>query len=249
MTKIKPFAPWIVASLGLVLLFSGNLLLKTKPNFNPQTTSSTPQPTVTIQPFNNIAMNETQLVLVTRVIDGDTIEIEDGTRVRLLGIDTPELGQCAGSQASSATSDLVLNKQVRLETDIQLKDKYGRTLAHVFVSGTHVNEELVKAGLATILTIPPNVKYIDKLLKAQQEAREAKLGIWGEELCPTPPAAATQTPGECTIKGNISSSGEKIYHIPSQRYYEKTKIEENKGERWFCTEDEAQTAGWRKSKI
>lgn len=241
---------WVIGIIaGLALLFAGSLLLKNQteifklPTVSPTFKLSTLRPgTPTLQPTE-------KQVLVTRVIDGDTIELEDGTRVRLLGIDTPELGQCASQEAADATSKLVLNKNVRLETDVQLQDKYGRTLAHVFVNGKQVNEELVKMGWATTLTIPPNVKYVDQLLIAQQEAREAKLGIWANDPCLSNLSTPSNPSSDCTIKGNISTSGEKIYHVPGQRYYEKTKIEENRGERWFCSEDEAQTAGWRKSKV
>lgn len=247
--------PWLLA-VGFALLFAGTFLFK----FTPDSAlpKITQEPTPAIQQYDNTA-TETQpsqerTVLVTRIIDGDTIELEDGTRVRLLGIDTPESGQCASEQSTAATSGLVLNKSVELETDIQLKDRYNRTLAHIFVDGVHVNEELVKAGWATVLTIPPNVKYVDKLLKAQQGARARSLGIWADDPCPSsnspnPSNPSASPSSDCLIKANISSSGEKIYHVQGQRYYEKTKIEESKGERWFCTEEEAVQAGWRKSKI
>lgn len=241
-----------ILCIGFLLILLGGILYKpVLQDSSPSKSFSllTNSPTPTVQPTNEPETKTT----VTRIIDGDTIELEDGTRVRLLGIDTPESGQCASGEATATTSELVLNKNVKLETDVQLKDRYGRLLAHIFIDGVHVNEELVKAGWATTLTIPPNVKYVDKLLKAQQDARAAKLGIWADDPCPehvsNPPNPSAPTSSDCLIKGNISSSGEKIYHIQGQRYYEKTKIEENKGERWFCTEEEAIQAGWRKSKI
>ena len=75
---------------------------------------------------------------------------------------------------------MVEGKYVRLEKDISETDKYGRLLRYVYVDGDFVNLELVRGGYALLLTIPPNVKYVDELLAAQQEAREAKRGLWGE---------------------------------------------------------------------
>lgn len=128
-------------------------------------------------------------VLVTRVIDGDTIEIEGGERVRYLGIDTPETVdpnrpvQCFGKEASAKNKELVEGEYVRLERDITDRDKYGRLLRYVYVDDKLVNLELVREGFAFIFTLPPDVKYQDQILAAQQEAREAKRGLWGD--CPT----------------------------------------------------------------
>lgn len=125
-------------------------------------------------------------VLVTRVIDGDTIEIEGDKRVRYLGIDTPETVdprrpvQCFGKEATAKNKELVEGKYVRLEKDITETDKYGRLLRYVYVDDKLINLELVRDGFAVILTIPPDVKYADQLLAAQQGAREAKRGLWGE---------------------------------------------------------------------
>jgi micrococcal nuclease len=92
------------------------------------------------------------------------------------------------------------------------------------------------------------VKYQDLFDKAEKEAGEANRGLWGS--CGLVAGTNTTAPAtDCVIKGNISSSGEKIYHLPGQRYYNQTVISESKGERWFCTEEEAQKAGWRKSKV
>lgn len=251
-SKLNQFLLWLIA--GLALLFTGNLLIKIPQVADTQTASGTLQPNATIQPFSTLpagrqgtAINS---VLVTRVIDGDTIEIEGGTRVRYIGIDTPEVGQCLADAATAENSQFAEGKNVKLETDIEKYDKYGRLLAYVFTNDTFVNEKLVADGLATVTTYPPDVKYVDRYLSAQKEAKLEKRGLWSADPCHsnslTPPSS---TASDCLIKGNISSSGDKIYHVPGQRYYEKTKIEENKGERWFCSESEAQNAGWRKSRI
>lgn len=193
-------------------------------------------------------------VLVTRVVDGDTIEIEGGQKVRYIGIDTPETVdprkgvQCFGKEAAAKNRELVEGKRVRLEKDVSETDKYSRLLRYVYVGDSFVNEILVKEGYAFSSTYPPDVKNQYLFTKAEKEAREASRGLWGS--CGLVAGTKTTQPAtNCVIKGNISSSGEKIYHMPGQRYYNQTVIDEGKGERWFCTEEEAKSAGWRKSKV
>lgn len=201
-----------------------------------------------------------EAVLVTRVVDGDTIEIEGGQKVRYIGIDTPETVdprtsvQCFGKEAAVKNRELVEGKRVRLEKDVSETDKYGRLLRYVFVPSSSsgqavfVNEVLVKQGYAFSSPYPPDVKYQDLFNKAEKEARGASRGLW--QSCGfVAGTKTTKSETDCVIKGNISSSGEKIYHLPGQRYYNKTVVSESKGERWFCTEEEAQKAGWRKSKV
>lgn len=253
--KINLLLPWLAAT-GFALLFLSTLITKT-PEKTPLSTQTAPviQNQRTDQEVVQRSPEGAKETTVARAIDGDTIELADGTRVRYIGIDTPETGQCFGSEAAQENKRLVEGKKVKLETDVQKLDKYGRLLAYVFVDNLFVNEELVRQGFAKIYTYPPDIKYTEKFIAAQKEAREKEVGLWAQSACTgltisSTLETSTQAPNqECTIKGNISSSGEKIYHVSGQRYYEKTKIEEHKGERWFCTEEEAVQAGWRKSKI
>lgn len=218
---------------------------------------------------NNIVARESKvddgLVKVTRVVDGDTIEIEGGEHVRYIGIDTPETVdprkpvQCFGVEASAKNKELVEGKMVRLEKDVTDRDKYNRLLRYVYVGDLFINLELVKQGFAYSYSYPPDIKYQDQIIKAQQEAREAKRGLWNACLddprvstpfaapSTAPASAAQSSSGSCLIKGNISTSGEKIYHLPGCSSYAKTEINESRGEKWFCTESEAQSAGWRKA--
>lgn len=99
------------------------------------------------------------LALVTFVVDGDTVEIESGERVRLIGIDAPERGDSYYSESKVQLEKLVLNKQVRLEKDVSQADRYGRLLRYVFVGDLFVNLEMVKKGYALAYTYPPDVKY------------------------------------------------------------------------------------------
>jgi len=119
-------------------------------------------------------------VLVTRIIDGDTIEIENGVRVRYIGIDTPETGEHYYLEATEANRNLVEGKKVRLEKDIEDKDDYGRLLRYVWVDEIMVNAELVKLGYAYSYSYPPNLKYQAQFLQQEKEAREQKRGLWSE---------------------------------------------------------------------
>lgn len=211
-------------------------------------------------------------VVVKRVIDGDTIELYDGRKLRYIGIDTPETVHpnrpigCFGTEASSKNKELVLGKEVSLEKDVSESDKYGRLLRYVYLAdGSMVNEFLVKEGYASARTYPPDVKYQEVFLQTEREAREGSKGLWaacmngkaGENSSLVPQVQGVTTTSEsspvsnangCTIKGNISANGDKIYHLPNCGSYSKTVIDESAGEHWFCTENEAQQAGWRKAK-
>jgi micrococcal nuclease len=226
---------------------------------------ATPQPTQATTDSTSVAQtsapNSAQTYTVTRVIDGDTIVIDTGQTVRYIGIDTPETvhpdkpTMCFGPEASQKNKDLVLGKKVTLEKDISETDKYKRLLRYVWVDGSLINELLVKEGYAVSSTYPPDVKYQDIFVAAQKTAQQNKSGMWGKcqffgetssSSIPTP--ATNNDSSNCTIKGNISSSGEKIFHVSGCGSYSKTVIDTSSGERYFCTEAEAVAAGWRKAK-
>jgi len=119
---------------------------------------------------------------VTSVVDGDTIHVQLGATnesVRLIGMDAPEMGEDFSQQAKDALTNLVGGKTVRLEPDVDIRDQYGRLLAYVWLGTTMANAEIVRQGLATVYTVPPDVKYVDLLTAAQNEAKAAKRGIWG----------------------------------------------------------------------
>ncbi len=138
-------------------------------------------------------------ILVSRVVDGDTLKLESGEKVRLIGIDTPEMHesnklyrdsqrtgqdtsaiQKLGQRAYEFTKKLVEGKRVSLEFDVEKYDKYNRLLAYAYINkeGTFVNAEIIKQGYASLMSIPPNVKYADLFLKLYQEARKNKRGLW-----------------------------------------------------------------------
>ncbi|MBN1321759.1 MAG: thermonuclease family protein [Thermoleophilia bacterium] len=120
---------------------------------------------------------------VIDVVDGDTVVValSDGTEeVRLIGIDTPESGEDFSELAAEALGALVSGETVRLETDVETQDQYGRLLAYVWVGSFMANEELLRQGLATLYTVPPNVRYVERLRAAQDEAQAVQRGVWGE---------------------------------------------------------------------
>ncbi|MBU1084424.1 MAG: thermonuclease family protein [Candidatus Omnitrophota bacterium] len=129
---------------------------------------------------------------VKKVIDGDTVELDKGERVRYIGVDTPEKMKKVKDvwifdpepyaiEAKEFNRRMLEGKEVQLEFDAEKTDKYGRLLAYVRTAdGKMVNEELLKEGYARILSIPPNTKYAEKFLEIQKEAREAKRGIWSD---------------------------------------------------------------------
>jgi len=124
------------------------------------------------------SINANRSVKVIRVLDGDTIEVEGGERVRYLGINAPESGQPFSTEATRENERLVAGRTITLEFDVQTQDRYKRLLAYVWAGDVLVNEEIVRNGYAVIETIQPNVKYQDLILKAQQEARDACRGLW-----------------------------------------------------------------------
>ncbi|MGB4722972.1 MAG: thermonuclease family protein [Defluviitoga tunisiensis] len=213
--------------------------------------------------------------VVTRVIDGDTVEIEiDGKiyKTRFIGIDTPESTtkiEPFGLEASLFTTKELLGKTVYLEKDVSETDRYGRLLRYIWLEPPNeindleirtkmFNAILLLNGFAKISTFPPDVKYEEYFLTYSKEAQDNNLGLWAlsEKLTSNSTNFATltdtstptqkvyvDTEGKGLIKGNINSKGEKIYHMPGGMYYEQTIPEV-----WFKTEEEAQAAGFRKSK-
>lgn len=189
------------------------------------------------------------------VIDGDTIDV-GSVRVRIHGIDAPELGQrCAngrggawpcGEHAVSRLAELVAAGPLSCRrVDV---DQYGRVVAVCHVRGVDVGAQLVEEGLAWA-----SRRYSDAYDRQEDAARRARRGVWRAET--EPPwafrdqrwrgAADTAPRRGCPIKGNITSKGEKVYHVPWSPWYDRTGIDEARGERWFCDEAEAAAAGWR----
>ena len=198
---------------------------------------------------------QAEITGIARVIDGDTLDLGD-TRIRLFGIDAVERDQICrhptrgdwpcGAEVAQEVA-FWLNGE-RLTCTPEDRDRYGRVVATCYLRDADVGAVLVEAGLAFAYS-----KYSPRYEALQARALAAGRGLWtsvvvrperhrqGED--PVVPAQAG-----CRIKGNISSKGVRIYHLPGQAWYDKTRISPGKGERWFCSEAEARRAGWRKAR-
>jgi endonuclease YncB( thermonuclease family) len=148
-----------------------------------------------VQNVTKISPQETtglssEWVRVKRVVDGDTIELESGEKVRYIGINTPESVkvnspvECFGKEANEKNKALVEGKIVRLEKDVSEKDKYGRLLRFVYLEdGIFVNDVLVREGYARVSTFPPDVRFAEQFKLAEREARDNKRGLWADDTC------------------------------------------------------------------
>jgi len=116
--------------------------------------------------------------IIVKVIDGDTIELKNKMRIRLIGINTPEKDMYFYEEAKEFMKILVQNKQVKLERDVTNKDIYGRYLRYVYLPDLFVNLEMIRCGFANVYTYPPDVKYTYKFLEAERAARENEAGLW-----------------------------------------------------------------------
>lgn len=178
---------------------------------------------------------------VTKVVDGDTIKLSDGRTIRYIGIDTPELDpeDCFAREAGQINQNLVWGKTIKLETDTNEMDQFGRILAYVYADTLFVNQELLFQGAGKYYQDDLNTKYQEALIKAAEEGREAKNGLWGK--------CAPDDQG-CLIKGNLDWLDRRWYHLPEFRHYAATVVNLNKHDQWFCTEQEAQEAGFKKAR-
>lgn len=208
------------------------------------------------------------------VTDGDTVVI-GAIKIRLHGIDAPESAQLCqdaigksyrcGQVAALALADRIGTSPISCEP--RDTDKYGRTVAVCRKGPEDLNGWMVTQGHAVAYR-----RYSSDYVQAETTAKATKRGIWagsfttpadwrkGERAMgmgfaapggpdgPIPgPTKQVEAPpaGGCAIKGNISRAGEKVYHVPGSRDYDRTRISEGAGERMFCSEDEAKAAGWR----
>ena len=179
--------PWSVKLLGAIAAVAA-LAACTPGQSAPS--ESTPQ---LFSPLPTISRAPGPYVVVDRVVDGDTIIVRErkgDVRVRLIGVDSPESVkpdtpvQCFALAASNYTKHALTNVLVRLEYDVERYDPYGRTLAYVWVGATMFNEDLVAEGYAVVATFPPDVKYVDRFLAAERDARDHDRGLWS--ACSTP---------------------------------------------------------------
>ncbi|MCK5021778.1 MAG: thermonuclease family protein [Candidatus Pacebacteria bacterium] len=211
---------------------------------------------------------ETQEHKITKIIDGDTLKIKTGIlktrKIRLIGINAPEKGACYYEESKEALTEITKDKNINIEKDISGLDKYKRLLRYVIViyedpeqDNIPVNYYMIRNGFAFYQSSPPDNRYRDLFITAQRQAQEDNLGLWKdcdyqEQVSEGAAALREQSTEpidpECIIKGNISDAGYgKIYLLPGCDNYKRTIIDTRKGESYFCTEQEAQSAGFRKA--
>jgi endonuclease YncB( thermonuclease family) len=224
--------------ISLAVLASCLLLIGAEPRFNRASAAQTPQ---------------------VQVTDGDSL-ILGGTKMRLTGIDAPELQQTCGTangkrwpcgqQAKAALQALVSSDPAMVCVGSS-HDRYGRLLVTCHGEFGDLGHAMVSQGMAWAYR-----KYSLDHVGAEGDAQRRGIGIWqGDTQRPDAfRAAQTDTPAQtdpsdlqtCRIKGNISGK-DRIYHLPGQAFYAQTRISAARGERWFCSEAEARAAGWRKA--
>jgi len=182
------------------------------------------------------------LVKVIGVIDGDTVVLENKTRLRLRHLDAPEPEYCGGGQATKLLSSLVLNKMVKI--DEQIPDQMGRAMAFLSVENTQVNEQMLVSGWVRYHS--DVTSQTSHLKEVAQQTKLEKRGIYNELCLQTKNADDPK----CIIKGNLENkrtSGRKLYYLPNCAQYQFVQIEKDLGEQWFCTEKEASKAGYIKA--
>lgn len=177
---------------------------------------------------------------VVEVVDGDTFQLSSGKRVRLMGVDAPEIDRCGGREAKERLTELISNKNVTLSEETT--EAYGRSLALVYIGNTFVNKIMLEQGLAR--TDYRKNSQRDALTSAYHTAKEAKIGIFSS-LC----RQQGEIPaGKCLIKGNIDKNTyEKFYHLPECNHYNEVVIDQDLGEGYFCSEQQAIESGFRKA--
>lgn len=162
---------------------------------NPEMVPS-PQPVISVKTAPSIATGsatagvEGERALVTKVVDGDTIVVNNKDAIRFIGIDTPETVDprrsvgCFGKEASNKVKELLTDKVVILQKDVSETDKYKRLLRYIFLplpngQTLFVNDYLVREGFGKVLTYPPDVKFNEQFRQAEREAKEGNRGLWG----------------------------------------------------------------------
>jgi endonuclease YncB( thermonuclease family) len=183
------------------------------------------------------------------VKDGDTVVVA-GTTVRLKGVDAPEPADKYGREATVGMQAIVGNW---LRCGLTGEKTYGREVGYCTnAADLDIGEAIIKKGLALACEC-----FSDRYVRFEQPDAVARLPRASycikDKVAQNGQAVPLTTPTtlerNCLIKGNINSKGERIYHMPEQRFYDVTIIDPSKGERMFCTEDDAIRAGWRKSKV
>lgn len=178
-------------------------------------------------------------IRVIGVIDGDTLVLEGKVRLRLRHIDAPELAYCGGEEAKNLLTELVGGKSVRVEEKIL--DQQGRPMALIYAGNTLINQSLLESGWARYHS--DTTSEAENLKAAADKAKDAKQGLFGKCV-----QAENPDNPQCNIKGNVDKNSDKrLYYLPGCAQYKFTLVEKDIGEDWFCSEKEAQAAGFTRA--
>jgi len=193
--------------------------------------------------------NEYQHSIVTRVVDGDTLQLRDGRRVRLRSIDAPEKDRCMASEAQKTLEATALHRHLRLKET--MTDSYGRVLAIAIIEDFPawigymsksfdplLNRVMVTKGLARHFSSGSN--YDNLLSSESNSAKNLKIGIFSDTCRSVSPK------NNCTIKGNLRSN-KKTYYLPTCDAYDQVIVDEAYGDRWFCTQEDAIAQEFRRA--
>jgi len=182
-------------------------LMPTPTNTHTATPTDAATPTGTTLPAGPPTQPARTEAMVTRIIDGDTIEVDIAGRiytVRYIGINTPETDQAGGSEATEVNRQLVEGQVVQLDKDVSETDRYDRLLRYVYAGDLFVNAELVRRGYAQAATYPPDVAHADLFVQLEREAREAGRGLWVESV----PQETVPPTAEWDCNGNLYNCGD-----------------------------------------
>lgn len=184
---------------------------------------------------------------VVEVLDGDTFTIKSAgetRRVRLIGVNTPEVGKCLSDEARDKLSELIAGKEVSLED--QFTDPYGRIMANVFVGDIYVNKAILEFGLGR-MDYYENPQR-ETLKAAYADARDKKRGVFSKQCLSVTPPVSADSALRCDVKGNVDDNTQKkIYFLSNCRNYSQVTIDLSTDDQWFCTEEEAIQKGFTKS--
>ena len=215
-TKISRTRFFLLSLLASFLLLGISAGTSPTPTNTSQPESPTPQSEELGKSVESTKQPESQKFKIINVIDGDTVKLESGEVIRLIGIDAPETkGECYATEATKKLEELTLGKEVELEKDVSETDRYQRLLRYIRIGNNFINEILVREGVAKVSTYPPDVRYKDKFIEAERLAREENKGLWGDICASTPiPTIKAATTPRPTVKAASTTAPQPVQQQP-----------------------------------
>lgn len=194
------------------------------------------------------------IATVQAVIDGDTVVLENGEHVRLIGIDSPEKGDAFYEEARNKAIELMEGKAVTLEKDVEDKDRYDRSLRYIWCGGAFINAEMVSSGYAISYRYPPNIKYAGTFDQCENSAKSRQLGMWQDNsgfiipklTIPPKTKLSIPVPKLATTRKYVGSTNSDKYHYPSCEWAKKISPA---NEIWFSSAADARAHGYIPCKV